>query len=131
MEEHGVIEKVTQPTDWCSPMVPVMKPNSSVRICVGLNKLNDNIRRERYMLPAIDESLANKITGATVFTSLDAASGFWQIPLCQESCLLTFITPVGRYCFRRLPLGISIAPEIFQRKMNKLLANLEGVAVYG
>ncbi len=130
MEEQAVVERVTQPTDWCAPMVPVMKPNGTVRICVGLNKLNDNIKRERYILPTTDEILA-KLAGANIFTSLDAASGFWQIPLCNESSLLTtFITPVGRYCFKRLPFGISIAPEIFQRKMNELLADMEGVAVY-
>ncbi|CAL9697628.1 unnamed protein product [Knipowitschia caucasica] len=30
MEEHGVIVKVTQPTEWCAPMVPVLKPSESV-----------------------------------------------------------------------------------------------------
>lgn len=107
------MERVTQPTDWCAPMVPVMKPNGTVRICVGLNKLNDNIKRERYILPTTDEILA-KLAGVSIFTSLDAASGFWQIALCNESSLLTTcIILVGRYCFKRLPFGISIAPEIF------------------
>lgn len=43
--------------------------------------------------------------------------------------LTAIITPVGRYCFKRLLFGISIAPETFQRKMNKLV-DMEGVAVY-
>ncbi|KAJ8333989.1 hypothetical protein SKAU_G00413080 [Synaphobranchus kaupii] len=125
MEEHGVIERVMLPTDWCAPMVPVMKATGKVRICVGLNKLNDNIKRERYMLPTTEEILA-KFTGATVFTSLDAESGFWQIPLHEESSLLTtFMTPFRRFCFKRLPFGISIIPEIFQHKMNELLDGLE------
>lgn len=128
-EEHGVIEKVTQPTDWCAPMVPVMKRTGAVTICVGLQKLNENLRRERYQMPTTDETLT-KLAGSTVFTSLDAASGFWQMPLHEDSCLLTtFITPFGRYCFKRLPFGINIALEIFQRKMNELLEGLEGVAV--
>ena len=25
MEENGIIERVTEPTDWCAPMVPVMR----------------------------------------------------------------------------------------------------------
>ena len=75
MEEQGVIEKVTQPTDWCAPMVPVMKPTGAVRICVALQKLNNNLKRERYQLPTTEETLA-KLSGSTVFTSLDAASGF-------------------------------------------------------
>lgn len=46
MEENGVIEKITQPMDWCAPMVPVMKPNGKVRISVDLKKLNENVKRE-------------------------------------------------------------------------------------
>lgn len=69
MEGHGVIKKVTQPTDWCAPMVSVMKTTGAVRICVGLQKLNENLRRERYQMPTTDETLA-KLSGSTVFPSL-------------------------------------------------------------
>lgn len=130
MEENGVIEKVTEPTDWCAPMVPVPRKNGKVRICVDLKRLNEAVRRERYVLPTAEEITA-KLSGATMFTSLDAASGFWQIPLHPESSkLTTFITPFGRYSFKRLPFGITSAPEIFQRKMAETLHGLDGVAVY-
>ena len=39
MEENGVIEKITEPTDWCAPMVPVLKDNGKVRISVDLKKI--------------------------------------------------------------------------------------------
>ena len=59
---------------------------------------------------------------------LDANSGFWQVPLVPESRpLTTFLTPFGRYCFNRLPFGITSAPEYFQRHMSKVLEGLEGV----
>jgi len=59
---------------------------------------------------------------------LDANSGFWQIPLAKESKLLTtFITSFGRFCFNKLPFGISSAPEIFQCHMNNVLSDLPGV----
>ena len=62
------------------------------------------------------------------FSKLDANSGFWQIPMAEESRLLTtFVTPCGRYCFNKLPFGISSAPELFQKRMSKVLAGLEGV----
>ncbi len=81
MEASGVNERVTQPTDWCVPMVPCYQTQrTGSYICVDLKRLNENIKRERFMLPTTDEILA-KLTGAKVFTSLDAASGFWQIPL--------------------------------------------------
>ena len=78
-------------------------------------------------MSSVDESLA-KLGRSTIFSKLDAKSGFWQIPLDAESTLLTtFIAPSGRYCFNRLPFGISSAPEIFQRSMSQILVDLNGV----
>ena len=63
-----------------------------------------------------------------MFSKLDANSAFWQRKLSESSRLLTtFITPWGRYCFNRLPYGISIGSEQFQKCMNNILANLSGV----
>ena len=127
VEKLGVVVPVEDPTEWCSGMVVVPKPNGQVRICVDLTKLNESVRRERYPLKAVDETLA-QLAGAKVFTKLDANSGFWQIPLAPESQnLTTFITPFGRYCFTRMPFGINSAPEFFQREMSALLRGLEGV----
>lgn len=126
MEELGVIAKVNQPTEWCAGMVVVPKANSQVRICVDLTRLNLSVKRERHPLPAVDQTLA-LLAGAKVFTKLDANSGFWQIPLAPASSLLTtFITPFGRYCFHRLPFGISSAPEHFQRRMSEALSGMTG-----
>lgn len=130
MEKEGIVVKVTQPTEWCAAMVPVLKPNGNVRICVDLKRLNQAVEREKYVLPTMEEIMP-RLSGAKFFTSLDAACGFYQIPLHKESSLLTtFITPFGRYAFRRLPFGITSAPEIFQRKMNETLQGLEGVVIY-
>ena len=127
MVKLGVITRVREPTDWCAGMVVVPKGDGKVRICVDLTRLNKNVRRERHPLPAVEQSLA-QLAGASVFSTLDANSGFWQIPLDRESALLTtFITPFGRYCFHRLPFGITSAPEHFQRRMFDILTGLEGV----
>ena len=119
-------------------MVVLPKPNGKVRICVDLTKLNKSIHREQYPLPSVDQVLA-QLSGATIFSKLDANSGFWQVPLSPDSALLTtFIKRFGRFCFHRLPFGISSAPEIFQRLMLEMLAGLPGtvcmmddVLVYG
>ena len=78
MLQLGVIEQVNQPTEWCSGMVVVPKPNGSVRICVDLTNLNKNVQRERHILPSVEQTLA-QISGAKVFSKLDANSGFWQV----------------------------------------------------
>ena len=78
-------------------------------------------------MPKVDTTLA-QLTGAMVFSKLDANSRFWQIPLTKDSKLLTtFVTPYGRFCFNKLPFGISSAPEVFQRQMNDILSGLPGV----
>ena len=67
MQDEKVIVKVTEPTDWCSPMVPVPKLFDGVRICVDLKRLNAAIKRECYVLPTIDDILY-KLRGSTVFS---------------------------------------------------------------
>ena len=127
MEKAGIISKVTEPTPWCDGMVVVPKKSGNIRICVDLKPLNLSVLREVHPLPKVDETLA-QLSGAKVFSKLDANSGFWQIPLSQSSRhLTTFITPMGRYCFNKLPFGISSAPEHFQRRMSELLTGLQGV----
>ena len=130
MEELGVIAKVTEPTPWCAGMVVVPKKSGSVRICVDLKPLNEGVLRETYPIPPVDDTLA-QLAGAAVFSKVDANSGFWQIPLADDSQLLTtFITPHGRYCFRKLPFGISSAPELYQRRMSQILSGLDGIVCH-
>ena len=127
MESLGVISRIDEPSPWCAGMVVVPKPSGKVRICVDMKPLNENVMREFHPLPAVDETLA-QLTGARIFTKLDANAGFWQIPLAKESRpLTTFITPFGRYQFNVLPFGITSAPELFQKRMNTLLSNMKGV----
>jgi len=127
MEARGVISKVIQPTPWCAGMVVVKKKNGGVRVCVDMKSLNRCVLREHHPLPKIDDILA-QLSGAITFSKLDANSGFWQIPSSESSRLLTtFITPFGRYCYNKLPFGISRSPEHFQRHISLLLDGLQGV----
>ena len=127
MLEEGVIARVEEPTEWCAGMVVIPKAHDAVRICVDLSPLNESVRRELHVLPSVEHTLG-QLSDAKIFTKLDAQSGFWQIVLAEASQkLTTFITPFGRYCFKRLPFGISSAPEHFQRRMSQLLDGLEGV----
>uniref|UniRef100_A0A0A9W2U6 RNA-directed DNA polymerase n=1 Tax=Lygus hesperus TaxID=30085 RepID=A0A0A9W2U6_LYGHE len=126
MEELGIIERVDEATEWCSPIVVVPKRDGSVRLCVDFTKLNEYVMRERYILPSSEEALA-VIGHAKFFSKLDARMGFWQIPLDEESRnLTTFISPFGRHRFRRLPFGICSAPEHFQRRLRQVLTGIEG-----
>ena len=93
-------------------------------------KLNQAERRERYVIPTVDDVI-HQVKGSSVFSKLDAASGFWQISLDRETeKLTTFVTPFGRYFFTHLPFGISLAPEIFQRIMNEIISDIKGIICY-
>ena len=120
MESMGIISKVDDPTEWCAGMVVVPKANGEdVRICVDLTKLNESFLRELHPLPSVDHTL-DRLSEAKFFSKLDANSGFWQIGLSAESArLTTFITPFGRFCFNRLPFGISsvTAQLVFKRSV--------------
>ena len=84
------------------------------------------MKRARFVLPTLKD-IAPKLAGAWYFSKLDVASGFWQIPPLPDSVKLTvFITPLGRFCFKRLPFGITSAPETFQCLLTDKLKNEEG-----
>ena len=82
----------------------VSKPGK-LRICMAPRDLNRVIRREHYQMPTIEE-IATRLSGARVFTVVDAKNGFWQVELDEESSrLTTFNTPFGRYRWKRMPFG--------------------------
>lgn len=130
MQTIGVISPVDEPTEWCAPMVVVLKPNGSVRICVDFTGLNHHVLREWHPIPSVEHTLG-LLHGAKIFSKLDANSGFWQIPLDEGSRkLTTFITPFGRFSFNRLPFGISSAPEHCQKQMSSLLHGINKVVCH-
>ena len=124
--KQGVIRKVDSPTDWVNSIVIVEKPNTGkLRICLDPKHLNQAIKREHFQLPTVEE-IASRLSGASVFSKLDATHGYWQIPLDEPSQLLTtFSTPFGRYCFTRMPFGIKSAQEVFQKRISQHFDDLE------
>ena len=129
MESMGVIKKVTEPSEWCAGIVVVPKSTGAVRICVDLKPLNTSVLREPHdhSIPTVDETLA-QLSGVTIFSKIDANLGFWQTLLTKESqAYNTFTSAFGRYCFWKLPFGISSAPELFQRRISCVLDGLKRV----
>ena len=120
---------VSEPTPWISSMVVVPKQNAKLRICLDPKDLNYAVGREHYPLPTI-EDIATRLHGAKLFTILDIRNGFWHICLDEKSSMITtFNTPFGRYRWKRLPFGISSAPEVFQLRMHQLVEGLSGIEV--
>jgi len=85
------------------------------------------MRRSHYILPTL-EDVSHKLPKAWVFTLVDTRNTFLQCKLYEESSYMTtFWTPWGRKRWLKLPFGVSVAPEVYQRKQHKLLANLGGI----
>lgn len=129
MIKLNVIEKVEEPTDWCAGLVVVPKSNGDIRMCVDYIQLNQFVKREIYPMP-VTENVLGRLEKAKYFTKLDANSGFWQFELDEASQLLTtFITPFGRFKYKRLPFGIAAAPEFFQKRISQILEGIDGAQV--
>ena len=95
MLKMNIIQQVSEHTEWVNAMIIVEKPNGTLRICLDPRPLNRAIKRHHYQLPTAEEIFSD-IKQATVFSKLDASSGYWQIPVDNEtSKLLTFSTPYG------------------------------------
>ena len=129
MQDLGVIAESEGPSEWCSPMVVATKSNGKIRICSDLTKLNKSVQREVYPMATVENSLS-QIRGK-YFSKIDTNSGFWQIPLEKSSWEYTnFLTPWGRFHYRKLPFGLTSAPEIFSKEMNRILKDEENVIIH-
>ena len=80
MEHEGVISSNLDPTEQCAAMAPIITRARDIRICVDLKHLNESIVRAKFVYPT-KEDIFHKSCNCPVFGSLDATTGFWQIPL--------------------------------------------------
>ena len=122
MLEQKVIEPSESP--WASPIVLVQKKDGGVRFYVDYRKLNRMTKLDEFPLPRIDDTL-NLLYGARHFTTLDLASGYWQVAIEDSPKEKTaFTTYSGLYQFKKMPFGLVNAPATFQRFMEVVLSGL-------
>ena len=80
--KNGILAKLTEPTSWVSGVITAKKPNGKIRVGLDPRALNRAIKRSYYPLPTIEE-VATRLSGAKVFSVLDAKCGFWQAKLVK------------------------------------------------
>lgn len=119
--EQGVVRNSCSP--YSSPIVVVQKKDGTIRLCVDYRQLNAKTRRDAFPLPRIEESL-DALSGATLFSTLDLASGYNQVPMAEgDKAKTAFCTPFGLFEFNRMPFGLCNAPGTFQRLMERILGD--------
>lgn len=119
MLDSGIVRESNSP--YASPIVLVNKKSGEKRLCVDYRALNKKTKREHYPLPRIEDQL-DLLSGSSLYISLDLASGYYQIPIAEESREKTaFVTPDGQFEYNRMPFGLVNAPSVFQRTINKIV----------
>lgn len=127
MLKTGLVRPSHSP--WASPVTLADKKDGSRRFCVDYRKLNAMTVDEREPLPLIQDVL-DQLGTSRIFTTLDLASGYWQVPLAPESIEKSaFVTPDGQYEWLVMPFGLKNAPPTFQRIIRRVLGDLIGHGV--
>ena len=111
-------------SEWASPIVPVVKPDGTIRICGDYKAVNKVTLTESYPLPKT-EDLFSTLSGGEKFSKLDLSHAYQQIQLDEESKdILTINTHRGLFRPTRLQFGVHLASGVFQREMEKRLSNI-------
>ena len=115
----GIIRKSRSP--YRANFVLVKKKDGTWRPCVDFRDLNQVTKKDVYPLHRIDDTL-DALGSSTVFSTLDLASGYWQVEMDHDSVEKTaFTSRRGLFEFTVMPFGLCNAPSTFQRLMDLVL----------
>ena len=116
-------------SEWASPSVLVRKKDGTVRWCIDMRRLNDVTTKDSFPLPLIEECI-DSLDGCVFFSSLDMASGYYQLEVSEEDREKTaFVTKYGLYQFKRMPFGLCNAPATFSRAISLVLHGMSWTKV--
>ena len=106
---------------FASPILFAEKPNGGLRFCVDYRRLNQITKRNRYLIPLIDEVLV-RIQGCKYMTRLDIIAAFNKLRMHPNSeDFTTFITSLDAYKYRVLSFELINGPANYQQYMNDIL----------
>ncbi|XP_037293574.1 uncharacterized protein LOC119189036 [Manduca sexta] len=121
--DGDIIEECESP--WAANVVLVTKKDGGVRLCVDYRKLNAVTEPDRYPLPRIEDVL-HAAKNTSYMTTCDLRSGYYQIAVEPEDRDKTaFVTPLGTFRFKRMPMGLRNSGSTFQRLMDRFKASKE------
>lgn len=122
------LDKIGSPRT--SPSFIIPKKDGTVRFLTDFHKVNECLVRKPYPIPKIMDMMQT-LQGFTCATTLDLNMGYYTLRLSEKAQrICTIVTPLGRYLYKRLPMGIKCAPDIFQQKMSNLMIGLAYIRTY-
>ena len=123
MLDAGVIRPSNSP--WCNAVVLVRKKDGSLHFCIDFRRLNALTVKDSHPLPRICEILES-LAGAAHYSTFDMNSGFWQVPMDEDSKQYTDFTlgSMGLYECESMPFGLCNTPPTFKRLMQNCLGEL-------
>ena len=128
MLQAGVLVPVHETTPWINNFV-LIESRDKLCICLDPTNLNKAIVREPYHF-RMPEDIAHLLTEACVMTVCDCKKGYWHQKLDEASSYLTtFNMELGRYRYTVMPFGITVAGDVFQRKLDQYFGQIEQVIV--
>ena len=109
---------------WAALIVLVKKRDGTYHFYVNYRQINGVTRKDAYPLPRVD--ILDTLAGSQLFSTLDLASGYWQVERKPEDQEKTaFVTSEGLHEFNVLPFALCNRPATYQQLMNTLSAGIQ------
>jgi len=126
--ESGIVRRSSSP--WAAPLQIITKKDGSLRICGDYRGLNRVTVPDSYPMPLISDIL-RRFHDCTIFSSIDLAKAYHQIPVHPESIQKTAVTtPFGLFEYCKMPFGLRNASQTFQRHIDTVLQGLNNAVAY-
>ena len=114
--------------DWFANIVPVVKKNGTLRVCIDFRDLNLATPKYEYPIP-VAEMLVDSAAGYEYLSMLDGYSRYNQIYIAEEDVSKTaFRCPgaLGCYEWIVMPFGLKNDGACYQRAMNSMFHGFIG-----
>ncbi|GMF21852.1 unnamed protein product [Phytophthora fragariaefolia] len=119
----GLIRPSNSP--WASPVLMIRKPDGGIRFCIDYRRLNAVTVKDCYPMPLIDDIL-DVLGDARLFSTMDIASGYWNVPMHENSVAKTaFTCKYGLYECLVMPFGLCNAVPAYERLMETVLVDFK------
>jgi dihydroorotate dehydrogenase len=115
------------------PSFAIPKKKGTIRLVNNFRNLNLLLKRRMSPMSYSKNRAADMIRsmeGFTFASALDLNMGYHHIKFdadAQKLCTIVFLWQMEEFKYKRLPMGIKIAPDIFQNVMSKLVQDMEFV----